>query len=93
MVFKTRARRLAIDFYVAGAKLKSPVDYVDGSPSHTGGQDGPEVERAVLLNPARDNGFGKRLVDGQLEMRIRFVVFQIDVVARLVFLGECRLYY
>src|ERR1700674_263179 len=88
LVLKTRARRLAINFDVAGPKLKRSVDDVDRFSRHTGRQKGSEVKRAVLLNATRDDGFRKRLVDGQLEMRIRLVVFQIDVVPRLVFFGE-----
>ena len=90
MILKTRARRFAVNFDVAGAQLEGSVDHVDGLARHAGRQERSEVERAVFLNPPRDHDFGKRLVDGQFQMRIRLVVFQIDVVARLMFFGERR---
>ena len=75
VILKTRPRRLAVDFDVAGAQLKSAIDYVDRSARHAGRQKRSKVKRAVFLNAARDHRFGKRLVDRQFQMRIRLVVF------------------
>ncbi len=75
VILQTRARRLAIDFDIAGAKLKRSVDYIDRFPRHAGRQEWTKVKRAVLLNAPSDYSFRKRLVDREFEMRIRFVVF------------------
>ena len=88
VILQTGARRLAVDVNVAGAQLKSPIDQVDGFSRQAGRQKGAEVERAVFLNAARNHDLRKGLVNGQLQVRIRLVVFEFVVEARLVLLDE-----
>ena len=75
VVFQTRPGRLAVNFDVASAQLKSAIDQVDCLARHRCRQKWPKVKRAVVLNAARNHAFGKGLVDGELQMRVRLVVF------------------
>ena len=52
---------------------------------------GPEVARAVVLQPTRHVHARERLLDRDLDVRIRLVVAQRDVEARLVLLDQVRL--
>ncbi len=40
------------------------------------------------MNPARDYAFWERLVDGQLQMRIRLIVLELVIEIRLMFFDE-----
>jgi hypothetical protein len=75
VIFQTRARRLAIDFNVAGAQLKRAVNQINCAAGHCRGQERPEIKGAIVLNAPGDYTFRKWLVDSQLQMRIRLIVF------------------
>src|SRR5438445_429092 len=66
VILQTRARRLAVNLDVTGAQLKSAIDEIDCFARHRCRQKWAKVKRAVVLNPARDHTFRKRLVDGEL---------------------------
>jgi hypothetical protein len=91
VVFETRARELAVNLDVAGAELERAVDEVNRAPREGSRQVRPEVERAVALDAPRDHHARERLVDRQLQVRVLLVVFEEDVVTRLVPLDEVRL--
>ena len=70
VIFQTWPRRFAVYFDVAGTKLKSAIDQINRSTRHRGRQKRTKMKRPIILNPASDHAFWKRLVDGELQMRI-----------------------
>src|SRR5262249_9449517 len=88
VILETRPRRFAVDLDIAGTQLKRAVDQVDGSPRETRRQKRSEVKRSVFLQAPRDHDFRKRLVDRELQVRVRLIVLKFDVVTRLVLLDE-----
>ena len=88
VILQTRPRRFAVDLDVAGAQLERSIDYIDRFACKTCRQKGSEIKCAIALDATRDHHFRKRLVDGQLQMRIRLVVLEFDVVTRLVLFDE-----
>src|SRR5207253_1373453 len=77
VILKTRPRRFAIDFNVAGAQLKRAIDQIDCLASHRRWQKWSKVKRAVVLNPPGDHALWKRLVDGELQVRIDLSSFSL----------------
>jgi hypothetical protein len=90
VILETRPRRLAVDLDIAGAQLKRAVDQIDRPARQTCRQKRSEIECAIALNAACDDDLRKWFVDRQLQMRIRLVVLEFDVVARLVLFDERR---
>ena len=90
VILETRPRRLAVDLDVASAQLKCSVDQIDRPSRETCGQEWTKIERAVALNAASDYDFRKRLVDRELQMRIRLIILKLDVVTWFMLFDERR---
>ena len=68
--------------------MKSAIDQIDCATGHRRRQERSEVKCAVVLNSSRDHALGKRFVDGELEVRIRLVVFQLVIKVRLMLFDQ-----
>jgi hypothetical protein len=88
VILQARTRPVAVDVNVAIPNEKVPFDKLDCFSSQSSGKKRAKVQRAILANATRDHGAGKRFIHGQLDVWIRLVVAQKDVVFRLVLLDE-----
>ena len=76
---------------VARPDGEEPLHHVERAPHGADVGVRPEVARAVVLQPARHPDARKRLLHRDLDVRIRLVVAQRDVEARLVLLDQVGL--
>ena len=88
VVLQTGPRIVAIQVQLAGRNQEMPVNQIDKSIRQAGREVRSEVERAVFAQSPRRKHSGIALGDGQLDVGIRLVVAQKDVVARLLLLDE-----
>ena len=84
-------RHLLRHVVVARAHGEDPLDHVERAPHRADVGVRAEVAAAVVHQPPRDVHARERLVDRDLDVRIRLVVAQRDVEARPVLLDEIRL--
>src|SRR6187549_2094929 len=89
MIFETRTRQFAVDVDIARAKLERTIDQIQSFPCEGLGQKRAVIIRTVSIDLSRHDDFRERLVR-ELQMRIRFVVFEQYIESRLVLLDEIR---
>src|SRR5262249_30333857 len=88
VVLQTRSWTAPVDLNVAIADEEITFDQLQCLACKTSWKEGTEVSSAVFANPSCDDSTRACLVDGELYIRIRFIVAQEDVVLRLVLLDQ-----
>jgi hypothetical protein len=88
VVLQTGTCVIAIEIHGARRNEKVPVDEIGDAVSQRSREVGSKVERTVFAKTSGDVDAGIALGDGELYIRIAFVVAKKDVVARLLLLNE-----
>ncbi len=88
VVLQARPRVIAGEVDIAGRHEKSLVDEVQDAARQAWGKIGPEIERAVFFDFAREIDAGIFFGGGQLDVGIGLIVAQEDVEFGLILLDE-----
>src|SRR5712671_7766331 len=88
VILQTGARMAAREVHAAAGDHKSLVNEMQNAAGQTSREERPEVERAVLLDPAGEVHPGESLRGGELNVRVCFVVAQQNVEFGMVSLDE-----
>ncbi len=88
VVVEARARESAVDLDAARSDLEHPLDHLHRAAARARREEGTEVAVAVLQDPPRHERARPVLPRRDLDVGIRLVVAEEDVVARLVLLDE-----
>ena len=88
VVVEARARKRPVDLDPAGPDLEHPLDHLHGAAARAGRQERPEVAVPVPEDPSRHERARPGLPRRDLDVRVRLVVAEEDVVAGPVLLDE-----
>jgi len=88
VVLETRAGVVAGEIDLAAGQKEAAMDEVDDAVGEVAGEVGSVIGAAVAAQTAGDENFGPAVAEGELYIRIGFVVAEEDVEAGLALLDE-----
>ena len=88
VVLEAGARVEAVEVDLTAGDEEAAVDDVDEAVGEVAGEVGTEVGATVPAQASGDEDFGVAVLQGELDVRVGFVVAQEDVEARLALLDE-----